>query len=152
MPLTYEAWTQVIGTLTAPPGTGSAFFSVFASCQCSTQGTITAYFDDIGFETSPTAVSVESLTVSRSTAGVRVRWRTGTEADLLGFQVYRSSGHSWKRLTRTLIPAKGSISGASYRFLDRTAKRGVAYRYRIKALNRDGTASWFGPVPSHVSP
>ena len=152
MPLTYGAWTQVIGTLTAPPGTGSAFFSVFASCQCSTPGTITAYFDDVGFETSTTAVSVGSLTASRSTAGVRLRWRTGTEADLLGFQVYRSRGHSWKRLTRTLIPAKGSVSGASYRFLDRTARRGVAYRYRIKALNRDATASWFGPVPSHVSP
>jgi hypothetical protein len=45
-----------------------------------------------------------------------------------------------------LIAAKGSVSGTSYRFVDRTAKRGVAYRYRIKALNRDGTTAWFGPV------
>jgi hypothetical protein len=45
-----------------------------------------------------------------------------------------------------LIAAKGSVSGTSYRFLDRMARRGVAYRYRIKALNRDGTTAWFGPV------
>ena len=94
----------------------------------------------------PTAVTFASAGATRTARGVLVRWRTGTEADLLGFQVYRSRGHSWKRLTRSLIPAKGSVSGASYRFLDRTARRGVGYRYRIKALNRDGTTSWFGPV------
>ena len=79
---------------------------------------------------------------TRTAKGVLVRWRTGTEAELLGFQVYRSRGHSWKRLTRSLIVAKGSVAGASYRFLDQTARRGVAYRYRIKAVNRDGTTSW----------
>ena len=94
----------------------------------------------------PTAVTLASASAARTGKGVLVRWRTGTEAELLGFQVYRSRGHSWQRLTRSLIVAKGSVAGASYRFLDRTARRGVAYRYRIKAVNRDGTTSWFGPV------
>ena len=95
----------------------------------------------------PTAVALASASAARTAkGGVLVRWRTGTEAELLGFQVYRSRGHSWKRLTRSLIVAKGSVAGASYRFLDRTARRGVAYRYRIKAVNRDGTTAWFGPV------
>ena len=49
-------------------------------------------------------------------------------------------------MTPSLVAAKGSVSGASYRFLDRSAGRGVSYRYRIKALSRDGTASWFGSV------
>ena len=96
--------------------------------------------------TTPTAATFRSASAARTAKGVLLRWRTGTEADLLGFQVYRSRGHSWKRLTRSLIVAKGSVAGASYRFLDRTARRGVAYRYRIKAVNRDGTTSWFGPV------
>ena len=94
----------------------------------------------------PTAVTLASASAARTATGVLLRWRTGTEADLLGFQVYRSRGHSWQRITRSLIVAKGSVAGASYRFLDRTARRGVAYRYRIKAVNRDGTTSWFGPV------
>src|SRR5262249_3096552 len=96
--------------------------------------------------TTPTAVTLASAGANRTSKGVVVRWRTGTEADLLGFQVYRSRGHSWQRITRSLIASKGSVSGASYRFLDGTAKRAWAYRYRIKALNRDGTANWFGPV------
>jgi hypothetical protein len=29
---------------------------------------------------------------------------------------------------------------------DRAAKRGVAYRYRIEAVDSDGTAKWSGPV------
>jgi len=63
--------------------------------------------------------------------GFLLRWRTTTEVDLLGFHVCRSRGDSWQRLTRSLIAAKGSVSGASYRFLDKTARRGVSYRYRI---------------------
>jgi hypothetical protein len=96
--------------------------------------------------TNPTAVTFASASAARTPKGVLVRWRTGTEADLLGFHVYRSRGHSWQRITRSLIAAKGSVSGGSYRFLDRTARRGVSYRYRIKAVQQDGTARWFGPV------
>jgi predicted secreted protein len=98
------------------------------------------------FGTLVTAVQVRALTAAAAGRGAVVRWQTASEFDALGFHVYRSRGHAWKRLTHTLIVAKGSVAGASYRFLDRTAKRGVAYRYRIKAVNRDGTTSWFGPV------
>jgi hypothetical protein len=108
---------------------------------------LTIYFDDLELE-NLTAVTFTSARATRTAKGVLVRWRTGTEVDLLGFQVYRSRGHSWRRITHALIAAKGSVSGASYRFLDKTARRGVAYRYRIKALNRDGASSWFGPVRS----
>ena len=96
---------------------------------------LTIYFDDLELE-DLTAVTFTSARATRTAKGVLVRWRTGTEADLLGFRVYRSRGHSWKRITHSLIVAKGSVAGASYRFLDRTARRGVAYRYRIKAVNR----------------
>lgn len=94
----------------------------------------------------PTAVMFRAVAATQASRGVLVRWRTGSEADLLGFQVYRSRGRSWKRLTRSLVAAKGSVTGAAYRFLDKTARRGVPYRYRIKAVDRDGTSSWVGPV------
>ena len=71
---------------------------------------------------------------------------TARKAELLGFHVYRSRGHSWRRITRSLVAAKGTVSGASYRYLDRTARRDVSYRYRIRAVNRDGMTVWFGPV------
>ena len=93
-----------------------------------------------------TAVRVTSLQATRVNAGVRLRWRTATEAELLGFQVYRWYRHSWRRVTHSLIGARGSVSGTSYRFVDRTAKRGVHYRYRLESVNRDGTTSWLGQV------
>src|SRR5215218_5519225 len=102
--------------------------------------------DPANYISSPSAVTMSSFAARPVAHGVLLRWRTGTEVDVLGFQVYRSRGHSWQRITPSLIAAKGSVSGASYRHLDRTAKRGVSYRYRIKAMRSDGTATWFGPV------
>jgi hypothetical protein len=142
-PLTYGAWTQVVGTLTAPPGTGSAFFSVFASCQCNVGATVTASIDDVGFESSPSAVTLRSLAASRSPAGVLVRWRTGSEADTLGFHVYRARGTKWTRVDRRLIPAKGSVAGARYSLLDRRAPRGKL-AYRLQAIGTDGSRTWYG--------
>jgi hypothetical protein len=144
-PLTYGAWTQVIGTLTAPLGTGSAFFSVFASCQCSTPGVITAYFDDVGVDTGTSAVTLRSLTASRSPAGVLVRWRTGSEADTLGFHVYRGRGAKLTRVDRRLIPASGFVSGARYSFLDRRAPR-ARLSYRLQEVGTDGSRTWYGRV------
>jgi hypothetical protein len=140
-PLTYGAWTQVVGTLTAPAGTGSAFFSVFASCQC-TQGPVTAFFDDVGFDI-PTAVTLVSLTAARSTPGVLVRWRTGTEADTLGFHIYRERAGKRVRVDRRLIPSKGSVSGARYSFVDRRAPRGKL-TYQLQAVGTDGSRTWYG--------
>jgi hypothetical protein len=143
-PLTYGAWTAVSGTLTAPPTTGSAFFSLFASCQCSTPGTVTVNFDDVGFS-STTAVTLRALTASRSAAGVQVRWRTGSEAETVGFHIYRESGGKRVRADRRLIPARGSVSGARYSFLDKRAPRAKLI-YRLQAVGTDGSRTWYGRV------
>ena len=131
---------SVTGTAgTQHKDTVTATYSAFGA-QASADGSATVSI------TSPSAATFRSASASATRRGVLLRWRTGIEAELLGFHVYRSRGHSWKRLTHSLIVAKGSVAGASYRFLDKTARRGVAYRYRIKAVNRDGTTSWFGPL------
>jgi hypothetical protein len=137
------AWHQFSFTANTPAGSSVLFV---LNVEKATSSTPTVYFDDVDFESEATAVTLSSLKAARTLRGVVVHWRTGTEADLLGFQVYRSRGQSWQRISHSLIAAKGSVSGAPYRFLDRTAKRSASYRYRIKAVNRDGTASWFGPV------
>jgi hypothetical protein len=134
----------VTGTLTAPPGTGSAFFSFFASCQCSTPGVITAYFDDVAF-TGSTAVTLRSLSASRSAAGVRLHWRTGSEADTLGFHVYRGRGSKLARVDGRMIPARGSVSGGRYSLVDRRAPR-AKLTYRLQAVGTDGSRTWAGRV------
>jgi hypothetical protein len=144
-PIAYGAWTHVTGTLTAPPGTGSAFFSFFASCQCSTPSVITAYFDDVAVDTGATGVTLRSLSASRTTAGVRLRWRTGSEADAVGFHVYRARASKLARVDGRLIPARGSVSGARYTFVDRRAPA-AGLTYRLQTVGTDGSRTWSGRV------
>ena len=139
-------WHLLTGQVTAGATAQSARMQINFTCTAQCPAGAAADFDDVFMNAGPLAVTMTSLSASRSSKGIAVRWRTATEAELLGFQVYRSRGPSWRAVTHSMIAAKGSISGTSYRFLDRGAKRGVAYRYRIKALNRDGTTAWFGPV------
>lgn len=139
-------WHRLTGQVTAGATAQSARMQISFTCNAQCPSSAAADFDDVVMDTGPLAVTMKSASASRSSKGVLVRWHTGTEVDLLGFHVYRLRGHSWRPITHSLIAATGSVSGTSYRFLDRTTKRGGAYRYRIKALNRDGTTTWFGPV------
>jgi hypothetical protein len=145
-PIRTGAWTELTTGFTTGFGIASGAFMPRFDCPSTCAADVQVNYDDIVLQTDPLAVTVASFAARPTSKGVLLRWRTGTEANLLGFEVYRSRGQSWQRLTRSLIAARGSVSGTAYRFLDRTAKRGFAYRYRIKALNRDGTTSWFGPV------
>jgi hypothetical protein len=96
---------------------------------------------------STTAVSVARLTATRSKAGVVIWWRTSSEASTVGFNVWRAGrSGTWRQLTRSLIPAKrlGQVTGASYRFRDRTALPGQPYNYRLQVRERGGNRSWYG--------
>ena len=94
----------------------------------------------------PTAVQLRSFTAAPAARGILLRWRTGSEAGLLGFDVYRGTGVHKRKLNHSLIRAKGSPAGASYSWLHRGAKRGT--RYRLQAVNADGSRRWCGAVRS----
>ena len=88
-----------------------------------------------------TAVSFRSFSATRSGKGVLLRWRTASEVDLLGFNVYRELRGKKVKVNRFLIRARGAASGAAYRFLDRGAMR-TSGRYWLQAVNLDGSRSW----------
>lgn len=90
----------------------------------------------------PTAVAVHSFRSHRTGAKVVLRWRTVSEVDIVGFDVYR--GHA--RLNRTAVAAKhpGQARGASYSFRTRAAHGS----YRLRILHRDGSSSWQRSAPS----
>lgn len=92
----------------------------------------------------PTAVTIAAMSAVRAPRGVVVRWRTGADASLLGFNVYR--GPEKARVTRRLVLAHTGVAGARYSFVDARAPRGGALRYWIKAVRLSGTTSWYGPV------
>ena len=98
------------------------------------EGPATAIEEETSF---PTAVTIRSFRAQRTGAKVVLRWRTGNELDVVGFDLYRGQ----IRLNQTLIRAKhaGQERGASYTFRTR-ATPGSAYRLRV--VKRDGSASW----------
>lgn len=89
----------------------------------------------------PTAVSVAAFGAWRIGSAIRVSWRTGSETSIAGFNVYRNG----VKLNRALIAAKrsGQARGASYRFADRTARPGRAYRYRLQVIQLNGKRSFW---------
>src|SRR5262249_51148328 len=88
--VTTGAWTFLQGQVATDLGTQSAQFEMAFLCDLNTCGeTDKVNVDDAALQTQPLAVTVGSLSAKNVTRGVLLRWRTGTEADLLGFQVYR---------------------------------------------------------------
>lgn len=94
----------------------------------------------------PTAVQVRSFTATPSAKAILLRWRTASEAGVLGFNVYRGRSAHARKLNHALIRAKGSPAGARYSWLDRGAQKGG--RYRLQVVNVDGSRRWYGPLRS----
>jgi hypothetical protein len=144
-PVTDGAWHEVAGTLTAPPGTGSAFFALGFGCD-NCGATLTVNFDDVDFEAEVAAVSVASFRAVRAPAGVVIRWRTGTEADELGFNVFREQHGRRVRVNKHLLPAHGGARGSTYSFVDHQAPRTAAIRYWLQDVDVRGSRTWHGPI------
>jgi hypothetical protein len=142
------SWLQATGTLTAPPGTVAATF--LFQFHCTTDGACSANFDDVDVEAELLAVTLSSFSARRLHKGVVVRWRTGSEVDSLGFNVYRQRGGHRVRLNRHVIPAlsltRGGVSGGSYSYRDRHPPKHRALRYWLQEVAVDGTRTWHGPV------
>ncbi len=86
------------------------------------------------------AVEFRSFTAGRVSSGVRVAWRTASEVDTLGFNVYREVNGRRVRVNRRLIAAKGR---SSYSLLDRRASKTKSFRYWIQVVDMDGSRRWY---------
>lgn len=93
--------------------------------------------------TAATAVTLRSLGATRVPSGVLIRWRTASEADTLGFYVYRQVKDKRVGVNTRLIATN---QRRSYSFLDRKALNGKTVRYWIQVVNLDGSRQWYGPV------
>lgn len=114
-------------------------------------------FDDVGgsvdnqiqnilpLSAPPLAANLVSFQARAVEKGVRVKWETGSELDVLGFNVWRKAGTgAWQKVNAKVIDAKnvGTVSGAAYAYLDKSAKAGTAYRYKLEILNVSGESEW----------
>jgi hypothetical protein len=148
-PMIDGLWHPISGQSTVP--SGMPFVAVSArvqlnfTCSGTCSNTQAVDYDDVVFDSSPLAVTIHSLSARRSRDGVVVRWRTGTEADTLGFNLYRQSGAKRVRLNGRLLPSLGGLGGSSYSYRDRRAPR-RAVRYWVQDVSVHGTRGWHGPV------
>jgi hypothetical protein len=89
------------------------------------------------------AARLRSFGAGRSQAGVVVRWRTATEVDTLGFNVFRSVGNHRVRLNARLIAAHGP---GRYSYADRRAPASRPLVYWLQAVDGAGARTWYGPA------
>jgi hypothetical protein len=91
-------------------------------------------------------VSFEAQQIGRS-AAVSVEWSTASEVDVAAMEVERAEvvrSESGERvgsygMVDRVLPRGSATSGAEYRLTDRGVKLGGEYRYRVVAVNVDGT-------------
>ncbi len=72
---------------------------------------------------------------------VIVRWRTETQEENLGFNIYRSENPDgpYERVNRSLIPGEGSTNiPKDYCFEDKPLPRGKVYYYYIESVSVNG--------------
>jgi hypothetical protein len=94
----------------------------------------------------PTATaSLQSFRASSAPKGVIVRWKTRSEQNALGFNVYRGAVKK-VRLTRSIVRASGDGRGHTYSYIDRSARKGKAAPYYLEVVQRNGSKVMFGPA------
>jgi hypothetical protein len=123
---------------------------VWETCGCGISPTYTLLVEGVGVVMTgggtPTAVaSLDSFRASAAPKATVVRWRTRSEHDALGFNLYR--GDTKKvRLTRSIVRAFGDGRGHTYSYIDRAARKGKAGRYWLQVVQRGGSKIMFGPA------
>jgi uncharacterized repeat protein (TIGR01451 family) len=79
---------------------------------------------------------------------VKLKWKTGSEFENLGFNLYRSASEAGLRtqLNTQLVPGSASVDGQAYRFYDETARPGVTYYYWLEELSWNFRSRVYGPA------
>ena len=92
----------------------------------------------------PTAVEVIGFTARATRRSVALSWSTRSEANVLGFNVWRTVGKKTVKVNARLIPAKqsGRAAGAAYRLVDRSIDARQTYGYRLQLVTLKGARSW----------
>lgn len=94
----------------------------------------------------PTASTLNSFSAHGFKNNVKLVWETGSEVQVMGFNVWRSAKRDGKynKVNAQIIPAKqlGQIGGAAYAFTDKTVKPGKTYFYKLEVSGGNGVLEW----------
>ncbi|HZQ08329.1 MAG TPA: fibronectin type III domain-containing protein [Anaerolineae bacterium] len=91
--------------------------------------------------TPPTATLFKKSSATVVNDGIRISWQTGSELNVIGFNVLRSANRNtgYTQVNGAPINAKhpGMVNGAQYAYLDTNALKGKLF-YRIEAVTTNG--------------
>ncbi len=94
----------------------------------------------------PTSAELTNFSLKARAKQVQVRWSTGTEMNMVGFNIWRRKGKDteWHQLNADLIPATniGTVNGGNYIYKDKAVKTGKKYIYKIEIVNAIGESTW----------
>ncbi len=104
----------------------------------------------------PTNVELIALRASpHKKGGIAVKWQTGSEIDIVGFNVWRSKKEdgNYKQVNKETKSAKspGQTVSNKYTWRDKNAAPEHKYYYKLEILKSDGSSSWSDPVKSKSS-
>ncbi|MFC1591221.1 DUF1566 domain-containing protein [Thermodesulfobacteriota bacterium] len=92
-----------------------------------------------------TLVELSVLEAEPGDKRVNLFWRTDSELDNTGFNVWRAEG--FKKVNDDMIPGEGTPSmGADYDFLDDWVLNGRRYFYMLEDVDTEGISTFHGPV------
>ena len=93
----------------------------------------------------PTNIQLSALDVEPSDKKVMLRWRTESETDNAGFNIWRAEG--FVKVNNSVIPALGSpVSGSEYDFVDEWILNGKRYFYLLEDIDTNGISTFHGPI------
>ena len=98
---------------------------------------------------SPNSVEIEYFTATGQVRSVLMEWKTVTEMNNLGFNIYRSFRINGPRvkINRELIPADiFGQGGAEYEYTDTGLYPNRIYFYWLEDVDFDGRTTLYGPV------
>jgi len=93
----------------------------------------------------PTVVQMSSFEAQPSNKSVTLKWKTESEIDNAGFNIWRAEG--FKKITPAIIPAQGSATeGSEYDYLDLDVFNRKPYFYLLEDIDTNGLSTFHGPV------
>ncbi|MBI5376572.1 MAG: SBBP repeat-containing protein [Candidatus Schekmanbacteria bacterium] len=124
------------------PVTSGAYDSTF-------NGGSDIFISKLGINDLPTAITLSSFTANYKGKMVMLKWRTASEIDNLGFNIYRSDSEDGEyiKINKKTIKAKGSSTkGASYNFKDTKIEQGKSYWYILEDIDSINGPTKHDPV------
>ena len=97
----------------------------------------------------PIAVDLLSFTGTRVRSGVLIEWRTASEINLAGYNIFKSTikENNFAKINKVIIPgaAPDPSQGASYSYIDPLDEQAVYY-YKLQIVELDGTTLFHPPI------